>query len=71
MMAGEKKTVRLRVKRQADPNAAPFWEEFEVPHTPMMNVLACLMEHAKNPVTTDGKKTSPICYDSACLEEVC
>jgi succinate dehydrogenase / fumarate reductase iron-sulfur subunit len=70
-MSGEQKTVRLKVKRQADPNAAPFWEEFEVPYTPMMNVLACLMEHAKNPVTSEGKKSSPICYDSACLEEVC
>ena len=70
-MAPETKTVRLKVKRQAAPNAAPFWEELEVPHTPMMNVLACLMEYAKKPVTSDGKKSSPICYDSACLEEVC
>jgi succinate dehydrogenase / fumarate reductase iron-sulfur subunit len=70
-MAGEQKTVRLKIKRQADPNAAPFWEELEVRYLPKMNVLACLMEYAKNPVTADGKKSSPICYDSACLEEVC
>src|SRR5262249_30733056 len=24
-----------------------------------------------NPVTSAGKKSSPVCYDSACLEEVC
>jgi succinate dehydrogenase / fumarate reductase iron-sulfur subunit len=70
-MAGEQKTVRLKIKRQADPNAAPFWEDLEVRYLPKMNVLACLMEYAKNPVTADGKKSSPICYDSACLEEVC
>src|SRR5205085_2423869 len=32
---------------------------------------ACLMEYAKKPVTADGKRSSPVCYDSACLEEVC
>ena len=29
------------------------------------------MEIAANPVTRDGKKTTPITYDSNCLEEVC
>ena len=29
------------------------------------------MEIAKNPVTRDGKKTTPVVYDRACLEEVC
>jgi succinate dehydrogenase / fumarate reductase iron-sulfur subunit len=71
MPVAEQKTVRLRVKRQPAPNAAAFWEDLEVRYLPKMNVLACLMEYAKNPVTADGKKSSPVCYDSACLEEVC
>ncbi|HWC65626.1 MAG TPA: succinate dehydrogenase iron-sulfur subunit [Thermoanaerobaculia bacterium] len=70
-MASDRKTVRLRVRRQPSPGAAGYWEEFDVPYLPKMNVLACLMEYAKNPVTSEGKKSSPVCYDSACLEEVC
>src|SRR5262245_27961672 len=65
------KTIRLKVRRQDAPNSPSYWEEFEVPYVPKMNVLACLMAHARDPVTRGGKKSSPICYDSACLEEVC
>src|ERR1700748_1844001 len=36
-----------------------------------MNVIICLRDIAENPVTRDGKKTTPITYDSNCLEEVC
>ena len=38
---------------------------------PAMNVIICLRDIAENPVTRDGKKTTPISYDSNCLEEVC
>ena len=65
------KTIRVRVKRQDAPNSPSYWEEFEIPYVPKMNVLACLMAHARNPVDSGGKKSSPVCYDSACLEEVC
>jgi succinate dehydrogenase / fumarate reductase iron-sulfur subunit len=36
-----------------------------------MNVISCLQEIQKNPVTADGKKTTPVVWDSNCLEEVC
>ena len=36
-----------------------------------MNVISSLMEIAANPVTRDGKTTTPITYDSNCLEEIC
>lgn len=65
------KTVHLRIKRQNSPDSAPFWEEFDVPHTPGMNVISALMEIRLNPVTRDGKKTTPVSWDSGCLEEVC
>jgi len=48
-----------------------YWEEFELPQTPGRNVTSALMEIAVNPVTRDGKKTTPITYDANCLEEVC
>ena len=36
-----------------------------------MNVISALMDIAADPVTRDGKATTPITYDSNCLEEVC
>jgi succinate dehydrogenase / fumarate reductase iron-sulfur subunit len=36
-----------------------------------MNITSALMDIAANPVTRDGRKTTPITYDSNCLEEVC
>jgi succinate dehydrogenase / fumarate reductase iron-sulfur subunit len=65
------KSVILRIKRQATPNSKPHWEEFAVPYRPNMNVISALMDIAANPVTRDGKATTPITYDSNCLEEVC
>jgi succinate dehydrogenase / fumarate reductase, iron-sulfur subunit len=65
------KTVILKIKRQASPTAESRWEEFELPWHPGMNVVSSLMEIAANPVTRDGKATTPITYDSNCLEEIC
>jgi succinate dehydrogenase / fumarate reductase iron-sulfur subunit len=65
------KSVRLRVKRQDGPEAAPRWEEFVVPWEPYMNVLSALMAVQRNPVTADGKLTTPVVWESNCLEEVC
>ena len=65
------KTVLIKIKRQDNPNSKPYWEEFELPHRPGMNVTSSLMDIAANPVTKDGKKTTPVTYDSNCLEEVC
>ena len=65
------KNVIIRIKRQADPESRPHWEEFELAWKPGMNVISSLMDIATNPVTRGGKKTTPITYDSNCLEEVC
>lgn len=67
----EKKTVIVRVKRQASPQARPRWEEFELVWRPHMNVIICLRDIAERPVTRDGKQTTPVTYESNCLEEVC
>jgi succinate dehydrogenase / fumarate reductase, iron-sulfur subunit len=69
-MANEK-TVIIKIKRQANPNESARWEEFAVNHRPNMNVISALMDIALNPVTREGKPTTPITYDSNCLEEVC
>ena len=65
------KTVILRIKRQLTPDSKAYWEEFEVPYRPGMNVISALMDIAATPTTRDGKQTTPITYDSNCLEEIC
>jgi succinate dehydrogenase / fumarate reductase, iron-sulfur subunit len=67
----DSKSVILEIKRQASPKEKPHWEEFELPYKPGMNVISSLMDIAANPVTRAGKATTPITYDSNCLEEVC
>src|SRR6476619_6473018 len=66
-----RKTVILKIRRQENPKSSPRWEEFELTWKPGMNVISAMMEIAANPVTRDGKTTTPIAYDSNCLEEVC
>jgi succinate dehydrogenase / fumarate reductase iron-sulfur subunit len=65
------KSVIIKIKRQDNPRQSSRWEEFELTHKPGMNVISSLMEIAANPVTREGKATTPITYDSNCLEEVC
>jgi succinate dehydrogenase / fumarate reductase iron-sulfur subunit len=65
------KNIQFRIKRQETPTAKPHWEEFDLAWHPGMNVISSLMEIARNPVTKDGKTTTPITYDSNCLEEIC
>jgi len=65
------KTVIIRVQRQDGPNKPSRWEEFSVPYRPNMNIISCLQYIAANPVTTEGKASNPVVFDSGCLEEVC
>ena len=65
------RTIRLKIRRQDTPSSSPYWESYEIPYRPRENVVSVLMEIAKDPKTEDGKRTSPVVYDRACLEEVC
>lgn len=65
------KTVRMRILRQDDEQSAPYWDEFTVPWSENMNVIACLMEIQLNPVNSAGRKVNPVVWESNCLEEVC
>src|ERR1700732_1996287 len=67
----EGKQVIVKVKRQGSPKEAARWEEFALPWRPSMNVIICLRDIAENPLTREGKPTTPVSYDSNCLEEVC
>jgi len=63
--------VHLKIKRQKTPESVPYWEEFEIDYRSGMNVIIALMDIQKNPVTKEGKKTTPVAWDCNCLEEVC
>jgi succinate dehydrogenase / fumarate reductase iron-sulfur subunit len=63
--------IELHVRRQDSPTANHYWEEYEILYQPRQNVISVLMQIAKDPKTRQGKATSPIIYDRACLEEVC
>ncbi len=67
----QKRSVIVRIKRQPAPGHKPYWEEFELPWRPFMNVIILLRDIAERPVTRDGKPTTPVTYDANCLEEVC
>jgi succinate dehydrogenase / fumarate reductase iron-sulfur subunit len=65
------KTVKLRVKRQDGPGESSYWQDFEVPWQPQMNVISALMEVQKKPMTASGQKVTPVVWECVCLEEVC
>ena len=67
----EQNVIRLKIRRQEGPNQPFRWEEFEIPYREKANVISCLMEIQKNPVTVEGKKTTPVVWECNCLEEVC
>lgn len=65
------KKVRFKIKRQADANSTPVWEEFVIDLEPQLNVIAALMQIRRKPVTASGQPTTPVVWDSNCLEEIC
>src|ERR1700735_1584823 len=64
-------TIKVEIKRQSNPNSPATTEKFSIPYRPNMNITSLLGEIALNPVTADGTPTTPITYDSNCLEEIC
>lgn len=71
------RTVRFKIKRTDGPGKPTRWEEFDVPVSSggagsgSANVISCLQWIAENPVTRQGTHTTPVAYESGCLEEVC
>lgn len=65
------KTVTFRIWRQESADKPGQFEEFKIPYRKGLNVIAALMDIQRNPVNASGKATTPVCWDSNCLEEVC
>lgn len=66
-----RESFNVRVQRQDGPGEPKYSEMFEVPYQHGLNVHSVLQEIAANPVTTEGKQSTPVCWDANCLEEVC
>jgi succinate dehydrogenase / fumarate reductase iron-sulfur subunit len=65
------KSVVIRIRRREKPDSPQYWETFEIPYRPNLNIISCLMEIQKNPVTKEGKQTTPPVWNMNCLEQVC
>lgn len=65
------KTFIVKVRRQQRPDEAVRWEEYELRYRPHLNIIQCLRDIAERPITRDGKESTPVTFDSNCLEEVC
>jgi len=65
------KEIRFEIKRQDGPNAAPYWEQFNMPYAPMHNVVSALMYLRQHPVNTRGERVNPVVWECNCMEEVC
>ena len=65
------KSIRFRIKRQDSPKTTPYWDEFDVPYRPNLNVISCLQWIAANPCNVRGQDVAPVVWDCNCLEEVC
>jgi succinate dehydrogenase / fumarate reductase iron-sulfur subunit len=63
------KTYILKIWRGSPGNQ--YWEEFELPFRPFVNLVSAFMEIQRNPVNRKGEKVAPIAYEAGCLEEVC
>jgi succinate dehydrogenase / fumarate reductase iron-sulfur subunit len=70
-VSGDKTSVTLRIRRQEGPEAPPRWEEFRVPYRASLNVITALRDVQRDPVTVEGRRTTPPAWESNCLEEVC
>ena len=67
----EQKYIQLKIRRQDALDKPSYWEEFRIRYRPSLNIISCLMDIQKNPVTSEGKATNPVVWECNCLEEVC
>jgi succinate dehydrogenase / fumarate reductase iron-sulfur subunit len=67
----QEKELKLKIKRQSEYGAEPYWVEYSIPYQPNLNVIAALMEIRKQPQTADGAETTAPAWEMNCLENVC
>ena len=65
------KIITIKIKRQDRPGSKSYWQTFKIPHRPFANIISCLMDIQKKPMTANGATVTPVTWDCNCLEEVC
>jgi succinate dehydrogenase / fumarate reductase, iron-sulfur subunit len=65
------RSFQVRVLRQDAPGEETYWERFDVPYEPNMNVISVLQRIAAQARSQDGRRVPPVAWDCNCLEEVC
>ena len=63
--------IKFKIQRRENESAAAHFETFELKYRRNLNVISALMEIRKEPVTIEGKQTTPPVWDMSCLEQVC
>ncbi|MEN3014930.1 MAG: succinate dehydrogenase iron-sulfur subunit [bacterium] len=63
--------IRVKVKRQDNPQTSPYWQEFDVEYEENMNVIILLMKINSKLVDVNGNAVKPIMWEASCLEQVC
>jgi succinate dehydrogenase / fumarate reductase, iron-sulfur subunit len=63
--------IEFKIQRREKLGAEARWETFQIPYRRNLNVISALMDIRKNPVTKEGRETTPPVWDMSCLEQVC
>lgn len=64
-------SFKVTIQRRDNEDAPVRWETFEIAYRRNLNVISVLMDIRKDPVTIEGKLTTPPVWDMSCLEQVC
>ena len=54
--------LRVRVLRQDVAGGESYWERFEVPYVPNMNVISVLQQIAALARSQDGRRVAPVAW---------
>ncbi len=65
------KIIYLRVRRQNSPDDKPYWENFSLEYNQNDTLLSLLQNISNEPITSEGKKTTPVHHECNCKEEIC
>ena len=68
---GGNRMVRVRVLRQDVTGGESYWERFEVPYEPNMNVISVLQKIAAQARSQDGRRVAPVAWDCSTASRRC
>lgn len=70
-MSENQQWFSVRILRQSRPGEASYWELFQLPREPGLNITGVLQRIAAHPVTVSDQHVAPVAFDASCLEDVC